>query len=276
MRKLIILVFVAILLMFYTYTPDRAGDINSAVYLNQEIRRSITGGGMQIGALTGSKIQANDSTPLAKGVDSHYSTEISTTEREDILSNAPLTKTYSMVANKGSKSTTEPKWAHFYRGDRITLPLNPADGVTITDRPTSAGGRSGHAGYDLAAAAGTPVYSALDGRVIYSQTHKSVRNVSGAFGNTVIVASQMSSGEWIQIIYPHLQKKSPLKVGDKVVRGQQIGVVGSTGNSTGNHLHFEARNSNSPMSGTNVDIFLNIYGYNGRSLAELKNKTGYK
>lgn len=92
-----------------------------------------------------------------------------------------------------------------------------------------------HPGVDLAIAAGSPVYAAKPGTVIKA-------GVAGSYGNLIIV--QHENG--ISTRYAHLSRFN-VKQGDKVNAGQRIGSVGSTGNSTGPHLHFEIRVNNKPI-----------------------------
>jgi murein DD-endopeptidase MepM/ murein hydrolase activator NlpD len=84
-----------------------------------------------------------------------------------------------------------------------------------------------HTGLDFAAAPGTPVFSALAGKVVES-------GWGGAYGNHIIVRHDNG----VETLYAHLSTASVSK-GDRVLRGQRIGAVGSTGNSSGPHLHFE-------------------------------------
>jgi len=91
-------------------------------------------------------------------------------------------------------------------------------------------GNGGHQWLDIATAKGTPVYSVADGIVIVA------RNDIG-WGNVVSIEHKIN-GKTIVSDYAHLSKFS-VKKGDKVRAGDKIGEVGSTGNSTGNHLHFQ-------------------------------------
>ena len=86
-----------------------------------------------------------------------------------------------------------------------------------------------HAGVDFVAAAGTPVVAAAAGRVVWAAPLAS-------FGNTVVVAHRGG----VRTLYAHL---SQIDVGllDRVPAGARVGAVGSTGRSTGPHLHFEVR-----------------------------------
>jgi murein DD-endopeptidase MepM/ murein hydrolase activator NlpD len=86
-----------------------------------------------------------------------------------------------------------------------------------------------HSGIDLAGPVGTPIYAAADAVV----GHAGVR---GGYGNLI----ELEHGSGISTRYGHL---SQLKVsaGERVRRGQLIGLMGSTGRSTGSHLHYEVR-----------------------------------
>lgn len=99
-----------------------------------------------------------------------------------------------------------------------------------------------HTGIDYGAAHGTPVLAAMSGRVIQS-------GVRGDYGNTVEVDHRVK-----RTLYAHLSRLT-VREGDWVEKGDVIGFVGSTGLSTGPHLHFEVRK---PSGGhwTAVDPFL--------------------
>jgi murein DD-endopeptidase MepM/ murein hydrolase activator NlpD len=92
------------------------------------------------------------------------------------------------------------------------------------------GGAARHAGIDLAAPIGTPIYATADGMVSDAGYN------SGGYGNLV----KVDHGRGIETRYGHLSAilVSP---GQRVARGQLIGRMGSTGRSTGSHLHYEVR-----------------------------------
>ncbi|MDK1475943.1 peptidoglycan DD-metalloendopeptidase family protein [Streptomyces sp. 549] len=96
-----------------------------------------------------------------------------------------------------------------------------------------------HSGVDFAAASGTPVRAVGAGQVVEA-------GWGGAYGNNVVI--RHSDGRYTQ--YGHLSAMD-VRVGQAVTSGHQIGKVGSTGNSTGPHLHFEARTS--PQYGSDVN-----------------------
>lgn len=87
-----------------------------------------------------------------------------------------------------------------------------------------------HSGRDYAAPCGTPIKAAANGTIIMAGS-------SGSYGNRVVIDHGLVSGKGLATTYNHL--KSINKWSGKVSRGQVIGYEGSTGRSTGCHLHFE-------------------------------------
>jgi len=99
-----------------------------------------------------------------------------------------------------------------------------------------------HTGVDLAVPLGTPVFAAADGVVALARPMTDQSGNLVGYGNYVIL--QHDTG--LKTLYGHLLLIG-VKEGDVVKRGQLIGLVGSTGNSTGPHTHFEVRIDNSPI-----------------------------
>lgn len=89
--------------------------------------------------------------------------------------------------------------------------------------------KSMHTGVDIAAPRNAKIAAAAGGKVIYAAWY-------GAYGNCTII----DHGGGVTSMYGH-QNKLGVRKGDIVTKGQQIGYVGTTGLSTGNHLHFEVR-----------------------------------
>ena len=87
-----------------------------------------------------------------------------------------------------------------------------------------------HAGIDLAGPVGTPIYATADGIVSESGYH------NGGYGNLV----KLDHGRGIETRYGHMSAIL-VRAGQRVTRGQVIGRMGSTGRSTGSHLHYEVR-----------------------------------
>ncbi|MFM9371758.1 M23 family metallopeptidase [Streptomyces sp. Da 82-17] len=107
-----------------------------------------------------------------------------------------------------------------------------------------------HSGVDFHAGSGTSVVAVGSGTVVEA-------GWGGAYGNNIVI--KMNDGTYTQ--YGHLSSIG-VSVGQTVTPGQQIGLSGSTGNSTGPHLHFEARTS--PEYGSDIDpvAYLRSHGVN--------------
>ena len=108
-----------------------------------------------------------------------------------------------------------------------------------------------HTGVDFAQAVGTPVYAVQGGTVLAGGWGKS-------YGIQILVdqdplfdgTPKRIAGGWA--IYAHLSK-SNVTAGQRIEKGDLIGYVGNTGNSTGAHLHYEVRNNQRWSAGTEVD-----------------------
>lgn len=178
-----------------------------------------------LAALAASPVQANTSTSAA--------VEVKTAVEQ---ADSPL--------GKGDEQFQElfAKWEQLDRDSGTAVPQvaisipsrMPLDGATLTSsfgmrtHPVL-GGRRAHKGIDLAAPTGTPVYATADGLVQMAQWYSS-------YGNYI----QIGHGNDMETRYAHLSRIVAAE-GAWVKKGDLIGYVGSTGRSTGPHLHYEVR-----------------------------------
>jgi murein DD-endopeptidase MepM/ murein hydrolase activator NlpD len=110
-----------------------------------------------------------------------------------------------------------------------------------------------HGGVDMAQPWGTPIRAVTSGTV-YRKAYE-----PGGAGHYVLLKHAGN----VFTLYAHMPSPSPLATGAVVTAGQQIGRVGSTGNSTGPHLHFEVRTGGSSSSNrTNPATFMRTHGIN--------------
>ncbi|MEV5029640.1 peptidoglycan DD-metalloendopeptidase family protein [Paenibacillus sp. LPE1-1-1.1] len=146
------------------------------------------------------------------------------------------------LAAKVSKLNAEKnRISNPYSGGKLGMPIK--DNYRISSNfgtrvhPIT-GKRHTHTGMDFAAPQGTDIFAAEDGVVLVAQTWSS-------YGNCVII----DHGNGIWTLYGHI-RNGGIKVekGETVKKGQKIAEVGSTGNSTGPHLHFEVRKNQTPVN----------------------------
>ncbi|MFI3287934.1 MAG: M23 family metallopeptidase [Rikenellaceae bacterium] len=93
-----------------------------------------------------------------------------------------------------------------------------------------------HEGIDISAPANSPIYAAFDGTVRLAKNY-------GDYGNTIVIRHTNGT----ETVYAH-NAKNLVALGDEVEAGDEIALVGKSGNATGNHLHFEVR-----ISGKTID-----------------------
>jgi len=139
------------------------------------------------------------------------------------------------VRNASSDQVTAADGAAALSGvELFTLPVAPPPQVSGYDP------ENGHPGIDFAAEEGAEVYAVADGIV-------TTADYDAEKGNYVV----LDHGGGLETEYQHL-KSSLVSAGQSVVQSQVLGYVGSTGNSTGPHLHFEARQDSAPadLTGT--------------------------
>ncbi len=136
--------------------------------------------------------------------------------------------------------------------DRKNIPSNSSATIPVEGRISSRfglridpfdGKKRFHRGIDIEAPSGTPVRAFMDGKVVFS-------GKKGGYGNLVVI--RHNDGK--ETYYAHL-KEINVRAGEIVKGGEVIGKVGSTGRSTGPHLHFEIRVNKNPV---NPERFLNF------------------
>ena len=132
-----------------------------------------------------------------------------------------LAPAYSPSSPSGSKLK---EYAGYY--------LKPVVGAIKTQ------GLHGHNGVDLAAPIGTPIYASASGEVIISKAG----GWNGGYGNYVVIKHNNGT----QTLYAH-NNSNAVVAGQWVNQGDIIAYMGSTGKSTGSHLHFEVRGATNPF-----------------------------
>ncbi len=148
---------------------------------------------------------------------------------ENVIGEKVLKEPVTQIVAKGTKAEVA------FRGSgRFIWPV-----VGQITSPYGKRGREFHTGIDIAQSRGTPVYASNSGTVTFAGWR-------GDYGNLVIV----NHGGGIETYYAH-NSKINVSVGQQVEKGQQIAAVGSTGRSSGNHLHFEIRINGSPVNPLN-------------------------
>jgi len=110
-----------------------------------------------------------------------------------------------------------------------------------------------HTGTDFAAADGTPILASADGTV-------AIAEFSGGYGGLIVIEHAID-GQTVATAYAHMwQHGIHVKAGDQVRAGQHIGDVGSSGQSTGAHLHFEVRPGGTNGEAIDAAAWLNQHG----------------
>ena len=128
--------------------------------------------------------------------------------------------------------------------------ISPLSGKSKANITTGYGRYSwggNHTGVDFACAGGTPIYAVKAGTVVVSTALKYANGNYKSYGEYVVIDHH----DGTMTLYAHMSAGSrQVSVNQSVYQGQQIGSVGSTGNSTGNHLHFEVRINGKPVNPT--------------------------
>lgn len=161
-------------------------------------------------------------------------------EKSESSSNNSNSSNSSNSSSTGSSSNTNSNSSSSSSSNSSGLFIHPLKGAGRVSSTYGPRWGTFHKGIDYAAPAGTPVYASAAGKVIYSGYN------SGGYGKLVII--EHSNG--YQTYYAH-NSSLYVNVGETVSQGEHIAAVGSTGDSTGNHLHFEIRKNGSPVNPAN-------------------------
>lgn len=161
---------------------------------------------------------------LSSGILVAVGQDIIIPDAEIIMTSNTLTPPKTDTKKKPPRGTNGPVYEGYY--------LKP---VNIGRRSQ---GLHGYNGIDFAAPIGTPIYSSAPGVILISKTE----GWNGGYAQYIVI--QHDNGT--QTLYGHLSKNY-VSSGVAVSRGEIIGAVGNTGNSTGPHLHFEIRGAHNPF-----------------------------
>jgi lipoprotein NlpD len=142
-------------------------------------------------------------------------------------------KKFKSLYVTATKTTKEKKIAEIQNQAGMQF-IWPIEGGVVTSPFGTRRGRP-HDGLDISAHSGTPIHAAADGKVIFAKRF-------AGYGNLVVVKHRKN----YFTAYAHAANIL-VSAGNKVKQGQQIATVGSTGHSTGPHVHFEIRKKTDPM-----------------------------
>ncbi len=142
---------------------------------------------------------------------------------EIIIPDGEIMAAPSSSSGVASRAYSGPTYAGYY--------MKPVAGVRTQ-------GLHGHNGIDIGAPTGTPIYAAAAGEVIISLNG----GWNGGYGNYVVIKHDNGT----QTLYAH-NSSNAVSAGQSVAQGDVIGYVGSTGRSTGSHVHFEVRGATNPF-----------------------------
>lgn len=144
----------------------------------------------------------------------------------DMLNEAtPKTKSKSTIKGSGSSYASMPSTTGYFK--------NPVSGAIRTR-----GIKPGHRGVDFAAPTGTPIHAAASGTVLIARNS----GYNGGFGKYVVIKHPNGT----KTLYAHMSRVST-SPGAQVSQGETIGYIGSTGRSTGPHLHIEVLGGKNPF-----------------------------
>lgn len=176
--------------------------------------------------------EKNDQKELSLTIVEKYTEKVEEikTEELEIAKTNSIEKVANQLLEEQKGKEEEERIKNLPQINGIKLAVSPVSG-TITSRygVSSRIRKSTHTGLDIAAKTGTPIQAIADGTVTCA-------SYQGAYGKLI----KIDHGNGVVTWYAHTSKMY-VKAGQKVTAGDTIGAVGSTGNSTGPHLHLEIR-----------------------------------
>lgn len=146
----------------------------------------------------------------------------------------------------------------FLRDEDNNIWQCPTTGTVTAGYPDYPNNGGFHGGIDFADTLGTPVRASGSGTVAVID-HYQGDKTEQPYGNLIIINQNgTTTGNMYKVYYAHLDTIT-VKEGDTVLKGQQIGTMGSTGNSTGSHLHYEIRRTPyTPQKTTTINPATNL------------------
>lgn len=170
---------------------------------------------------------------------SEKKTIVNTLSAEEAVLQAELEE---FEADKRAIQAELSRLAYGYTGEVVKAEnsgyICPIPGKSKRNITTGYYGYVGHTGVDFACAGGTPIVAVKAGKVVTSKALVRANGTYKSYGEYIVIDHQ----DGTMTLYAHMQPNSRMVTERQYVsQGQQIGKVGTTGNSTGNHLHFEVR-----------------------------------
>lgn len=180
------------------------------------------------------KFKLNEEADYLKSVEMAYNTKILFDEDAELPSGGVSGGASGSYPGGGTHNAIRKTLAELEEksdppGSSAILPIQAYTSITSEFGPRNYAPDPIHTGLDFSADAGTPIYAAMDGVVLLRLTNPKT------FGNHIV----LYHGGEVTTMYAHMSAFGSYRVGEKVSRGDVIGYVGTTGLSTGNHLHFE-------------------------------------
>ncbi|WP_347302287.1 M23 family metallopeptidase [Croceibacterium sp. TMG7-5b_MA50] len=194
-----------------------------------------------IAAILASPTMAQESTAAATQLTSAQITGVIEAPAATGTGDAEFSELFASWQQSGAVQTAAASGLAIAPTQRVSVPSRmPLDAMRLSSNygmrsHPVIGGRRQHNGVDLAAPTGTPVYAPADGLV-------SRADAWGSYGNYIA----LEHGGDLQTRFGHLSGFA-VTAGERVTKGQLIGYVGSTGRSTGPHLHYEVRVAGEPV-----------------------------